>query len=169
MNIGWTCESGPSNVVEEQWEQLLCANGAAQWSVTAEQLTAGSRGASDLQTTLVLIQEDAPLGRTEAVCSTAGQPGLDGAEAQVLWELITSGSPVCWHRWICMVTILSSFPVKLWLNQAHSVLFTFAVAGGTWRQRPGCMRRQTRHRLHRKLGLDREAVLAFSLNVSTSA
>lgn len=40
MNIGSTWECGASNVVEEQWEQLLCTNRAAHWPVTVMQLTA---------------------------------------------------------------------------------------------------------------------------------
>lgn len=40
MNTGWTWESGALNVAEEWREPLLCINRAAQWPVTAMQLTA---------------------------------------------------------------------------------------------------------------------------------
>lgn len=72
-----------ANVVEEQWEQLLRTNCAAQWPVTAMQLTAPQycREATRYIGCLLYLQhpccwlKEAPLSRPEAVCGTAGTFG----------------------------------------------------------------------------------------------
>lgn len=137
MNVGWKRESGASNVVEERWEQLLCTNRAAQWPVTAMQLTAplccreatgNIRSLPYVQTTLVFIWKDTsqPVRGSLQHSWTVWAGWSRNSRPLPLTHrvLITSGSPVCAHRKVSLVKISL-------LNQ--TVFFTLTVAE---RQRP---------------------------------
>lgn len=134
MNTAWTWAS---NVVEEPWGQLPCSNRAAQWPVTAIQLTArlccreatgSSRSLPHMQTTLMFIYRHTPQPGSGSLQHSwtvwSGRSWASRPPPLTHRALITSGSPVWTHR---RVILLISLLLQL-VNQTHSV-FTPTVAG----------------------------------------